>query len=174
MESWMPFFVVVTALAVVLQAVILIVLFLQLRRTAARVEQTIADINTRVVPILSRVQNLVEDVSPRILGIVSDASELTRMARSQAQRVDRILSETLERLRLQLVHIDQILTGGMEAVEEAGSRLRGTFWGPVVRATAVIRGIQTGLEFFRVNRQARRGGEPMEPPADQQDEGMFI
>jgi hypothetical protein len=67
------------------------------------------------------------------------------MARSQAQRVDRILSETLERLRLQLVHIDQILTGGMEAVEEAGSRLRGTFWGPVVRATAVIRGIQTGL-----------------------------
>jgi hypothetical protein len=171
MESWMPFFVIVTALAVVLQAVILIALFLQLRRTAARVEQTTADLNARLAPILSRVQLLVEDVSPRISGIVSDASEISRLTRSQAQKVDRILTETLERVRLQLIHVDQILTGTMEAVEEAGSRLRQTVWGPVVKATALVRGIQTGLEFFRAVRQNR---EPVEPPSEQQDEGMFI
>ena len=99
MESWMPFFVIVTAAAVVLQAIVLVVLFLQLRRTAARVEQTSSDLNARLTPILSRVQILVEDVSPRISGIVSDASELTRLARGQAQKVDRIVTETLERLR---------------------------------------------------------------------------
>src|ERR1019366_3354604 len=114
MESWMPFFVVVTALAVVLQAIILVVLFLQLRRTAARIEQTIADLNVRLTPILSRIQILVEDVSPRISSIVSDASELTRLARGQAQKVDRILTETMERLRLQLIHVAQILTGVLE------------------------------------------------------------
>jgi|SRR5882757_4931520 len=171
MESWMPFFVIVTATAVVLQAIVLIALFLQLRRTAARVEETIADLNTRITPILSRVQFLVEDATPRIAGIVADAAELTRMARSQAQKVDRILSETLERLRMQLIHIDQILTGAMETVEEAGSRLRETVWGPVVKATALIRGIQAGLEFFR---SARQGRDPVEQPAEQQDEGMFI
>jgi hypothetical protein len=171
MESWMPYFVIVTALAVVLQAVVLIALFLQLRRTAARVEQTVTELNARLSPILSRVQLLVEDVSPRISGIVADASELTRLARGQAQKVDRILTETLERLRLQLIHVDQILTGTMEAVEEAGSRLRQTVWGPVVKATALVRGIQTGLEFFR---SVRQGREPVEPPSDQQDEGMFI
>ena len=171
MESWMPFFVVVTALAVVLQAIVLVALFLQLRRTAARVEETIADINLRVTPILSRVQILVEDVSPRITGIVADASELTRLARGQAQKVDRILNETLERLRMQLIHVDQILTGAMEAVEEAGSKLRQTVWGPMVKATALVRGIQTGLEFFR---SARQGREPIEPPSEQHDEGMFI
>jgi hypothetical protein len=172
MESWMPFFVVVTALAVVLQAVVLIALFLQLRRTAARVEETIKDLNTRLTPILSRVQLLVEDVSPRISGIVSDAAELTRLARGQAQKVDRILSETLERLRMQLIHVDHVLTGAMEAVEEAGARLRDTVWGPVVKASAIIRGIQTGLEFFRTT---RRRGEPVETPSEQQqDEGMFI
>ena len=171
MESWMPYFVIVTALAVVLQAIILVALFLQLRRIAARVEQTLTDLNARVTPILSRVQALVEDVSPRISGIVSDASELTRLARGQAQKVDRILTETLERLRLQLIHVDQILTGAMEAVEEAGSRLRQTVWGPMIKATALVRGIQTGLEFFRA---VRSGREPMEPPSDQRDEGMFI
>jgi hypothetical protein len=171
MESWMPYFVVVTAVAVVLQAIVLVVLFLQLRRTAARVEETITGLNERLTPVLSRVQLLVEDVSPRISGIIADASELTRLARGQAQKVDRVLTETIERLRLQLVHVDQILTGAMEAVEEAGSRLRETVWGPVVKATAIIRGIQTGLEFFRDARQGRRSAEQ---PSEQQDEGMFI
>src|ERR1019366_3777037 len=161
MQSWMPFFVIMTALAVAVQAVVLVALFIQLRRTAARVEQTIVELNTRIAPILSRVQILVEDVSPQIASIIADASELTSMARGQAQKVDRILTETLERLRLQLIHVDQILTGAMETVEEAGARLRETVWGPVVKATALIRGIQAGLEFFRT---ARQGRDPVEHP----------
>ncbi len=171
MESWLPYFVVVTAIAVVLQAIVLVALFLQLRRTAARVEETIADLNARLNPILSRVQFVVEDVSPRISGIIADAAELTRLARGQAQKVDRILTETMERLRLQLIHVDQILTGAMEAVEETGSRLRETVWGPVVKASAIIRGIQTGLEFFRATRHGRQS---VDQPNEQQDEGMFI
>ena len=170
MESWMPFFVIVTAVAIVLQAIMLIALFLQLRRTAARVEETIADLNTRLSPIISRLQILVDDVSPRISGLVADASELTRLARGQAQKLDRILTETMERLRLQLIHVDQILTGAMETIEEAGSRMRDTVWGPVVKASAMIRGIQSELEFLR----AARGRRSVEQPSEQQDEGMFI
>ena len=171
MESWMPYFVIATALAVVLQAVVLVVLFFQLLRTAKRVEETVADLNARLTPILSRVQLLVEDVSPRISGIVADAAELSRLARGQAQKVDRILTESLERLRMQLIHVDQILTGAMEAVEEAGSKLRQTVWGPMVKATALVRGIQTGLEFFRA---VRSGREPVDPSSEHRDEGMFI
>jgi hypothetical protein len=171
MQSWMPLFIVATAVAVVLQAIVLIALFIQLRRTAARVEQTVADLNTKVTPLISRVQLLVDDISPRISGIVADASEITRLARGEAQRVDRILNEALERLRMQLIHVDHILTGAMEAVEEAGSHLRQTIWGPVVKATALIRGVQAGIDFFR---NVRQGREPVEPPAEHQDEGMFI
>ena len=174
MESWMPFFVVVTAIAVVLQAIVLIALFISLRRTAAQVEKTVADINTKVTPLISRVQLMVEEVAPRITGIVADASEITHLARGEAQKIDRIMSEALERLRMQLIHVDHILTGAMEAVEEAGSHLRQTVWGPVVRATALIRGVQAGIDFFRTARQRRSTIEPVEPSPEQQDEGMFI
>jgi hypothetical protein len=171
MPGWMPFFVVVTALAIVVQAVVLIALFIQLRRTAAQVERTVADFNAKVTPLVSRVQILVDDVAPRITGIVADASEIARLARGEAQKVDRVLSEALERLRLQLIHVDHILSGAMEAVEEAGSHLRQTVWGPVMKATAVLRGVQAGIDFFRGTRQRRR--EPVEA-AQEQDEGMFI
>src|SRR5579863_512475 len=173
MESWMPFFVVVTALAVVLQAIILIALFVQLRRTAAQVERTVTDLNNKLTPLISRVQMVVDDVSPRITGIVADASEITRLARSEAQKVDRILSEALERLRLQLIHVDHSLTGAMEAMEEAGSRMRRSVWAPVARATAVVRGVQAGIDFFRSARQRRGPMDGSETP-EQQDEGMFI
>jgi hypothetical protein len=172
MESWIPFFVVVTALAILVQAVILIALFVQLRRTAALVEKSVADLNTKVTPLISRVQVLIEEVSPRLTGIVVDASEITRLARGEAQKLDRILSEGLERLRMQLIHVDHILTGAMEAVEEAGTHLRNTVWAPVVKATALIRGVQAGIDFFRSAR--RRGGDHVEAAAESQDEGMFI
>jgi hypothetical protein len=174
MESWMPFFVVVTALAIVVQAIVLIALFIQMRRAAARVEQTVTDLNAKLNPLISRVQVLVEDISPRISGIVTDASEITRLARSEAQKMDRILSEALERLRMQLIHVDHILSGAMEAVEEAGSHLKQTVLGPVVRATAMIRGVQAGIDFFRTARRRRGPIEHAEASAEQQDEGMFI
>jgi hypothetical protein len=175
MGNWIPVFVVVTALAVVLQAIVLIALFLTLRRTAEQVERTVSDLDTKLTPLITRVQILVEDVSPRITGIVADASDITRMARGEAQKVDRILNEALERLRMQLIHVDHILTGAMEAVEEAGSRLRQSVWGPVMRATAIVRGVQAGVEFIRSARQQKRGRvDPIERVSEQQDEGMFI
>jgi hypothetical protein len=174
MESWMPFFVVVTSLAIILQAAILIAMFIQFRRTAAQVERTVMDLNTKLTPLISQVQTLVEDISPRIDGIVADASEIARLARSEAQKLDRILSEALERLRMQLIHVDHILTGAMEAVEEAGSNLRQTVWGPVVKATALIRGVQAGIDFFRTARQRRGPIDTVEASVEQQDEGMFI
>jgi uncharacterized protein YoxC len=174
MESWIPFFVVVTALAILVQAVVLIALFVTMRKTATQVQQTVTDLNTKIAPLVSQVQALVEDVSPRIAGIVADASEITRLARGEAQKMDRILSEALERLRMQLIHVDHVLTGAMEAVEEAGSHLRQTVWGPVVKATALIRGVQAGLDFFRTERRRRGPMDGPEARAEQQDEGMFI
>jgi hypothetical protein len=175
MGIWLQIFVVVTALAVVLQAIVLILLFFTLRRTAEQVQKTVSDLDTKLTPLIIRVQLLVEDVSPRITGIVADASEITRMARGEAQKVDRILNEALERLRMQLIHVDHILTGAMEAVEEAGSKLRQTVWGPVMRATAVVRGVQAGIEFIRSARQQKRTRiDPLERVSEQQDEGMFI
>jgi len=171
MESWMPLFVAVIALAVVAQSIFLIALFIQMRRTAARIEQVVTDISVKVSPLISSVQVLVDDISPRITGIVADASEITRLARGEVQKVDRIVTEALERLRMQLIHVDHVLTGAIETVEEAGSHLRQTVWGPVVKATAMLRGVQAGIDFLRGMRQRREGSDA---PVDQQDEGMFI
>ena len=174
MPSWIGFFIVLATLTIVIQAIILIVLFVQLRRTAARTEQVVSEVRTQLVPILSRVQLLVGDVAPRLTSIVSDAAEITRLARSQTQRVDRILAEAVERVRLQMVHVDQILTGALETVEELGAHLRRSVVGPVTKTTALIRGIQTGLDIYRAARRGERHTRSESHAEQPQDEGMFI
>ena len=169
MESWMPLFVVVASVAIVFQAVLLGAMFFQLRRTIRRAEQIADDFQTRLMPILGRVQTLVEDAQPKISSMLSDATEITRAARNQVQRVDRVMVEAVDRLRLQLVHADQILTGALETIEDTGAKLRKTLWGPVQSASAVVRGIQVGLEFFRGMRRP-----PHETPSEQPDESLFI
>jgi type IV secretory pathway VirB2 component (pilin) len=171
MESWMPFFVAVTAVAVVFQACMLAALFFSVRRLAKRMEETTMELRSRVAPILGRVQMIVDDVHPQITNMVADAAHITHLARTQVQHADRVVGEAIDRLRLQLAHTDQILTGALETVEEAGQTIRRTILGPVQSVTAIVRGIQTGLEFFRGGRR-RRSDAPA--AAETQDESLFI
>jgi len=170
MDSWLAAFVAITGLAVLLQAAVLAAMYFQMRQATRRIEDIASDLQTRVNPILSKIQTLTEDIQPRISSMVSDAAEITHIARSSAQRVDRAFAEMIERLRMQLIHADQILTGALEAVDEAGTQIRKTILGPVQSASALIRGIQTGLEFFRSSRR----GAPEPASTEQQDEGLFI
>src|ERR1700693_5056762 len=137
MESWMPFFVIVAALALVLQAAMIGAMFFAVRRLARQIEETTQEIRARVAPILGRIQSMVEEVHPQITSMVADAAHITHLARTQVQHADRGVGETIDRLRLQLVHADQILTGALESVEEAGSQIRRTVLGPVQSITAV-------------------------------------
>jgi hypothetical protein len=154
MPNWvMPLFVIVASISLFVQMLIFGAMFLEFRR---------------INPVISRLQMLVEEAQPRISSMISDAAEITHVARGQVQRVDRMVTEAVDRLRMQLVHADQILTGAMETVEETGARIRSSVWRPVQSVTALVRGIQTGLEFYRGRRRQADG------PNEQQDEELFI
>ena len=88
MESWMPLFVAVTALAVVLQACMMAAIFFEVRNLSKRIEETTNEIRSRVAPILGRVQMIVDDVHPQISNMVADAAHITQLARTQVQHAD--------------------------------------------------------------------------------------
>jgi len=167
MESWLVFFVILAALAIVMQAGVLFVIYQQVRRMNERTAQPLAEFYAKMNPILSRLHVLLEDTQ-RISSIVADAAEITHLARTQAQKVDRVFSEAADRLHMQLVHADQILTGTLESIDEAGSKLRRAIWGPVQHASAFVKGVKVGLDFFRSSRR------PSERSGEHSDEGLFI
>jgi anti-sigma-K factor RskA len=170
MQFWLEVFSIVAAVALVVQVVILTALFFELRRTTNNVNRLSSDLQSRVGPILTRVQILLDDTQPKISTMVNDASHIVYLARGQAQKVDRVFTEAADRLRGQLVHADRILTGTLEAVEEAGSQFKHSFWRPVQKASALVQGIKVGLDLLR----SRRGGRSRGDERESQEEELFI
>ena len=169
METWVAVFVCVAAVAIVFQGVILVAMFLQMRRTMDRMERFTSDLETRLAPILSRAQILLEDTQPKISEMVADAAHVVYLARAQAQKVDRVFTEASDRLRGQLVRMDRILTGALEAMEDAGSKFSNSVWKPVQKVSALMQGIKVGIDLLRSRRGNRRPEEPLE-----QEEELFI
>ena len=170
MQTWIAVFVVVAAVAIVIQVAILSALFFQMRRTMERMDQFTSDLQSRVGPILTRVQILLDDTQPKISELVADAAHVVYLARGQAQKMDRVFSEASDRLRGQLVAADRILTGALETVEEAGTQFRRNVWKPMQKVSAVVTGIKVGLDLLRARRG--RGGRPDDPV--EHEEELFI
>lgn len=173
MQFWLEFFSIVAAIALVVQVVILIALFFEMRRTTSNVNRVMSELQSRVGPILTRVQILLDDTQPKISSMVNDASHIVYLARGQAQKVDRVFTEAADRLRGQLLHADRILTGTLEAVEETGSRIKHGFWRPMQKASALVQGIKVGLDLLR----SRRGSSSRarnDEPRESQEEELFI
>lgn len=168
MDGWMIGIFIVITIAVVLQMLILGGMFLQFRQTSRDVRQATLDMQKRIDPLLFRVGRIVDNSEDKISSIVSDAAEVTRLARGQAQKIDRIVSDTLDRTRVQIIRADAIITGTLEAVEDAGVTLRRSVLGPLQQASAVLKGIRTGIDFIRGQRARSTAG------ATQADEELFI
>lgn len=170
MNTWIAAFIVLAAVAIVVQAAILIALFFEIRQLSERLDRFTQDLQMRLMPILSRAQYLLEDAQPKISEMIADASHVVYLARAQAQKFDRIFTEASDRLRGQLVRADRILTGTLEAVEDAGVKFRSGFWRPVQKASALLQGIKVGLDLLR----SRRGGNRHAEDSVESEEELFI
>src|ERR1700678_997712 len=169
MSGWVQAFIIIAAIAIVVQMAVLVAMFVQLKMSMQEFTRIANDLQGRVDPILLRVNRILEDSEGRISSVMGDTAEITRLARGQAQKVDRVFTETIERLQIQVIRADQILTGAMEVVDEAGTKFRNTLWGPIRQASAVIEGIKVGLDMLR-----RQQGGQIESDAASQDEELFI
>lgn len=166
-NGWIIAFFAIATLAILLQMLILAGMYFQLRSTSLEVRRVMSDVQRKIDPILFRINRVLENSEEKISSIVTDAAEMTRLARGQAQKIDRVVSDALERTRGQIIRADSILTGTLEAVEDAGVRMRRSVLGPLQQASAVLKGIRTGIDFIRGQRGSRGSS------IDQDDE-LFI
>ena len=169
MERWLPFFVIIASVAIVMQAAMLIAMFFTLRESLQRITKITTELHEKLDPILTKTNYLLEDSRTRITSMVADWAEFSQIARNQAVKFDRVVSEGMELLRVQIVRADQILTGVIETADDVGTQFRKSILGPVTQVAAVIRGVKAGLDFFSSPKKSNS-----ERARAQSDEELFI
>lgn len=159
MDKLVPLFIIATAVAVIIQAGILVALFVVVRKTSGRVEKLASEVNTKALPLIETTQALLVDVKPRVIDIVANAEESARIARAQMERLDATVSDIVDRTRLQVIRADELVNRTMDRVEETTDMVHRTVVSPIRQLSGLVQGLSAGLEFFlgRKRRQARDG-----------------
>jgi hypothetical protein len=100
--------------------------------------------------------------------ITADLAEVARVLRERTGSVDEALDDLLDRFRLQVIRVDQTITDVLEKVDKTTATVQRNILGPVSEASAVLKGVQAGLDFFLSRRRTSRTSDAP------QDEQMFI
>ena len=168
MDTLLIVFIVVALLALLVQVAVLTSMYFGIRQTTLKLERTTTELHQRLDPILVNLDILLRDSRDKLTNIVGDAAEITRLARQQMGRLDELVNDATDRARLQVIRVDQLISQALERVEDTGTELQKNILGPIREASAVIRGVKTGLDYLLARRRGRSGERA------QQDEELFI
>lgn len=154
-------FVVVTALAVVIQMGVLVALFLSVKKTSAQVQNTLEQANA-----------VLTDSRARITETVANVAAISSRLRSQLDRFDVTFGDAMDRTQRQVIRADNLLNRTMDHVEVTTEVLHEGVLAPVRRLAGLVQGLTVGIDtFFKLTRKAppHREHAPVS-----HDEEMFI
>jgi len=168
-DNLLKVFIGLTAGAVVIQAVILVALYVAVRKSTAQMEALATQFTTKALPTLETAQGMLVELRPKIEILADNAAESSILLRGQLGRVDTTLSDVMDRTRLQVIRADELLSRTMDKVEETTEVVHKTVVSPLRQVSGLMNAITTGVEVFlgQKRRQPRNG---MGVPQDE----MFI
>jgi hypothetical protein len=163
----MTVFVAVAALAFLAQAVILLMIAVQGKKTQERVVAILEDLQGHARPVLSSARELLDDSVPKVKAITSNLAETSYVLRSQAIELNEALDDVVGRARAQAVRVDGMVTHTLDSVEHTRDRLeRGVEQAvnrPVRMAQGVVNGVKAAIETLIRARQAGRPSGAVRP-----------
>jgi ElaB/YqjD/DUF883 family membrane-anchored ribosome-binding protein len=160
-------FVAVTAAAVVLQALILVGMYLAMRKSSAKIESLAEEVKTKVLPTAELAHEMITELRPKITTVLDNVSVSTTVLRNQMERMDATLTDIIDRTRLQVIRADEFVNHTMDKLEETREAVQRTVVSPVRHISGLMHGVTAGVEAFFSRRRGR------ESTNVQQDE-MFI
>ncbi len=147
-------FTAVTALGVLLQAAVLLGIFLAVRKAATRVTDIAEESRTTLLPILATSRRVLEDVSPKIKVISDNLVQTTNMLRSQAAHVDDAVGDIVDKSRAQADRVDEMVSGTLNTIEHATEAIQHSISVPIRQIVGVLNGLRAGFDVLRKRQPA--------------------
>lgn len=173
MNNLTPIFVALTGAAVLLQAGVLVAMYITMRGTSARVDSIASEVQTRVLPTVEQAQAMLTELRPRLQVIAENVEQSTNTVRGQIERVDATVNDAVDRARLQIIRADELLSRTLDRVEQTSEMVHKTVVSPVRQVSGLMRGITVGIESL-FSGQTKTNGMQREPRNPVPQDEMFI
>jgi hypothetical protein len=147
MDQLLTFFVALTALAVLTQAVVLVSIYLMSKRLSNQIERFMSETREMMVPVKAITENL-QVASTNIM-------EIGISAREQFRRVEGMVTDTNDVLHTQLNRLEDVTKDVTGRINSTADLVQNMVLRPVREAAAVAKGLGRGFGYlFRRKRQS--------------------
>lgn len=144
-------FVIAIAVAVGLQAAILLALFVVVRKSVKKLHAEVELLRTAATPILDHTREFVKNVSPKIDAAAADFAEMARGWRAQSVEFRASASDIMERVNRQTGRVDTMFTGALNHVDRAGNALSDAVSVPLKHLSGVAAFARAAVASLRSN-----------------------
>jgi hypothetical protein len=155
--------VVVSAIAIVLQ----VILLNQLTKSAKAMQASTQEFVAKVRPLIDHAMTTIEQSRIQIADISKKANEILDLSKKQLTTIDTVLTKASDRALVQMERAEMVLDDAMGRVQQTVDMVHGGVVRPVREVTALVAGFRAGLSQFL------RGGRTTVERATH-DEEMFI
>jgi len=163
-------FVVVAAVAIVVQMGILFALYKALRQSSDRMENLANRLEQKATPVLATAAAILDDAKPKLAELTTNLAESSAIIRAQVQQVGEATAEIVERARMNAARLDDFIANAAHKVEATSDLLQNVL-SPMRRVRAMVSALSAGLSFLKAKRSRRASGGGAEQV---EDEEMFI
>ena len=160
MEGLLTLFVVLTGLAVITQAGVLVGIYVISKRLSEQIDRFMTETREMLVPMKSITENL-RTASANLV-------EIGLSAREQFRRVEAMVTDTGEALTVQLERFDRVSQNVMDRVNETAEIIQDSIVRPAREVAAIAKGVSRGFGSFLF----RKGRSTVDQA--RQDEELFI
>lgn len=174
MDPVLKIFIYATAVAVVLQMFILLVLAISLSKTSAKVEKLASEVHGRALPILASAETILNDSRGKIDIVMNNLVATTGTLKTQMDRLDATVNDIVDRTRLQVIRADDIVTRTLDRVEETSELVQHTVVSPVRQISGIVQGLSVGISAFLSQTRTSRRRRSSNAARVTQDEELFI
>ena len=167
---------VVTGLAVLLQAIVLLAIFFAMRKAVAHFREETENLRSSLMPViydtrdmlastqgtmtnmqafLANAQAFLTRVSPRVESVADDVAQITQTLRMQTAEMQSSALEMMERVHRQSDRVDDMITEFLNTVDRAGGFVAEAVSKPVRQISGILRSAKAVVESLRGSRILR-------------------
>src|SRR5262249_7981810 len=166
-DNNLHYILIIIAGSFVVQAGIMVALYLAVRKSSARMESLASEVKTKAIPTVEAAHSFLTEVRPKVDVILENVTTTTNMVRAQMQRLDATVTDVVDRTRLQVIRADELLSRTLDKVEQTTEVVHHTVVSPIRQVSGLVQGVTAGLQYFLRRRRNNRSREAMGVPQDE-------
>jgi methyl-accepting chemotaxis protein len=137
------------ALAMLVQAIVLLAAFIAMRKAARDVNEKLDAFSSSVGPLIDNTRSLVTRLTPKVEQTADDLAALTHSLRVQTADVQNAANEMLARARIQASRLDSMLSHVLDTLDRTGHFVSDAVNKPMRQVSAVLASVKAVVESLR-------------------------